>query len=134
MKNKILIVKDDHKIADLVKLYLTKEGFETVVACDGKSGLNAFRSEAPSLVILDSMLPELDGISVLKTIRNECNTPIIILSSKDDETDKIVGLELGADDYVVKPFSPKELVVKVKTVLRRANQSTTQNRTLCPVP
>ncbi|MDD4106728.1 MAG: response regulator transcription factor [Candidatus Shapirobacteria bacterium] len=119
MKVKILIIEDDPKIADLVSLYLDKEAFGAITARDGKTGLATFQKEKPSLIVLDLMLPELDGISVLKEIRKIDNTPIIILSSKDEETDKIVGLELGADDYVSKPFSPKELIVRIKTVLRR---------------
>ncbi len=123
MKQRILIIEDEPKIIELLKLYLEKENFVTFVAKNGLRGLEIFQDKKPDLVILDLMLPKKDGLAVLKKIRQESKTPIIILSSKDDETDKIIGLELGADDYVTKPFSPKELVARVKTVLRRFQKS-----------
>ena len=120
MREKILIIEDDDKISDLVKLYLEKDGFVVAQAGDGKEGLEKFAKEKPDLIILDLMLPEIDGLTVAKSVRAKNNTPIIMLTAKDEETDKIVGLEIGADDYVSKPFSPKELVARVKAVLRRS--------------
>lgn len=120
MHEKILIVEDDKKIADLVKLYLEKDGFKAVLAEDGNQGLEKINQEDPDLIILDLMLPETDGLTIAKSVRENSNTPIIMLTAKDEETDKIVGLEIGADDYVAKPFSPKELVARVKAVLRRS--------------
>lgn len=119
MKEKILIIEDDRKIADLVKLYLEKENFETIIAYDGKDGLEKFFKESPQLVILDLMLPEMDGLTVAKSIRSKSDCSIIMLTAKDEESDKIIGLELGADDYISKPFSPKEMVARVKAVMRR---------------
>ena len=116
---RILIIEDEPAIIDLVRLYLEKEGFEVVSARDGVEGMVAFRREQPDLVILDLMLPELDGWEVCKRLRKETNTPIIMLTARSDDVDKIVGLELGADDYVTKPFNPRELVARVKAVLRR---------------
>lgn len=123
MKQRILIIEDEAKIIKLLKLYLEKENFKTLTAQDGSQGLSIFRDKQPDLVILDLMLPRKDGISLLKEIRQTHDTPVIILSSKDEETDKVIGLELGADDYVTKPFSPKELVARIKSVLRRFQQS-----------
>lgn len=119
MKEKILIIEDDRKIADLVKLYLEKENFETIIAYTGKDGLERFFKESPQLVILDLMLPEIDGLAIAKSIRSKSDCPIIMLTAKDEELDKIIGLELGADDYISKPFSPKEMVARVKAVMRR---------------
>ncbi len=121
MREKILIIEDDKKIADLVKLYLEKDGFNVATANDGKQGLEKFTRENPDLIILDLMLPEIDGLTVAKSVRVKNSTPIIMLTAKDEEIDKIVGLEIGADDYVAKPFSPKELVARVKAVLRRSS-------------
>ncbi len=123
MNKRILIIEDESKIIRLLELYLEKENFTIFTAQDGLRGLEIFQNKKPDLVILDLMIPEKDGISVLKKIRQNNKTPIIILSSKDEETDKIIGLELGADDYVTKPFSPQELVARVKTVLRRFQES-----------
>jgi len=120
MREKILIIEDDKKIAELVKLYLEREDFEVAIAGTGKDGLEKFSKISPQLVILDLMLPETDGLTVAKTIRSNNDCPIIMLTAKDEESDKIVGLELGADDYISKPFSPKEMVARVKAVLRRA--------------
>lgn len=119
MRKKILIIEDDKKISDLVKIYLKKEGFKVIIAYDGKSGLKKFEIEKPDLIILDLMLPEVDGLSVARSVRRNSDVPIIMLTARDEEVDKIVGLEIGADDYVAKPFSPKELVARVKAVLRR---------------
>ncbi|NLL70905.1 MAG: response regulator transcription factor [Epulopiscium sp.] len=118
-KQKILIVDDDIHIAELISLYLNKEGYETQQVYNGKKAIEVFTSFAPHLVILDLMLPEMDGYDVCKTIRKMSNIPIIMLTAKGDTFDKVLGLELGADDYMVKPFEPKELMARVKAVLRR---------------
>lgn len=120
-KEKILVVDDDLNICDLVKMYLEKEGFDVILAYDGSQAINSFKSEAPSLVILDIMLPKIDGLQVLKEIRRISPIPVIMLTAKGETFDKILGLELGSDDYMVKPFDPKELVARVRAVLRRYN-------------
>lgn len=117
----ILIVEDDPATARLVELYLKNEGFRTCCAADGRGGIEAARRERPSLVVLDLMLPGLDGWQVCRTLRAESRVPILILTARDREDDRVQGLTLGADDYVVKPFSPKELVARVKAILRRAS-------------
>ena len=119
-KTKILIVDDDSNIAELIALYLQKEGYETKEVYTGKKGIEAFASYEPSLVLLDVMLPEMDGYDVCKEIRKTSKVPIIMLTAKCDVFDKVLGLELGADDYIVKPFDPKELIARVKAVLRRS--------------
>lgn len=119
--NKILIVDDDQHIAELIKIYFEKDGFETVVANNGKQAVELFKSEAPSIVILDVMMPEMDGWQVCREIRRVSNIPIIMLTAKGETFDKVFGLELGADDYMVKPFEPKELIARVKAVLRRTD-------------
>jgi len=116
---KILIIDDEQRIVEIVKAYLEREGYRTIVAYDGRTALALARKEHPSLIILDLMLPEISGWDVCRTLRAESDVPIIMLTARDDTTDKIVGLELGADDYVSKPFDPKELVSRVKAVLRR---------------
>ena len=118
-KQKILIVDDDENIANLISLYLTKECFETKIEHDGQAALNAFKDYAPDLVLLDLMLPGIDGYEVCREIRKTSQTPIIMLSAKTEVFDKVLGLELGADDYMIKPFDSKELVARVKSVLRR---------------
>lgn len=118
-KQKILIVDDDDHIAELISLYLTKECFETKIAGDGESALTAFDSFKPNLILLDLMLPGIDGYQVCREIRAHSQTPIIMLSAKGEIFDKVLGLELGADDYMEKPFDSKELVARVKAVLRR---------------
>lgn len=118
-KQKILIVDDDNNIAELISLYLTKECFETLIVNDGESALTAFLRFKPDLILLDLMLPGIDGYQVCREIRRENNTPIIMLSAKGEVFDKVLGLELGADDYMIKPFDSKELVARVKAVLRR---------------
>jgi DNA-binding response OmpR family regulator len=121
--NTILVVDDEHKIAQLVRDYLQNAGYRVVLAHDGKTAMAQFRYEQPDLVVLDLGLPGMDGIDVARSIRQERNTPIIMLTARVEETDRIVGLELGADDYVTKPFSPRELVARVRAVLRRAGDS-----------
>ncbi len=118
-KQKILIVDDDENIAELISLYLTKECFETQIVYDGESALTAFESFKPNLILLDLMLPGIDGYQVCREIRASSTTPIIMLSAKGEVFDKVLGLELGADDYMEKPFDTKELVARVKAVLRR---------------
>ena len=117
---KILVVDDERKIVDIVKAYLEREGYQVIVAYEGKSALELVRKQHPDLVVLDLMLPEISGWDICRTLRKESDVPIIMLTARDETTDKIVGLELGADDYVTKPFDPKELVSRVRAVLRRA--------------
>lgn len=116
---KILVVDDEKPISDIIKFNLTKEGFETVTAFDGREAITKFEEENPDLIILDLMLPELDGLEVAKEVRKTSHIPIIMLSAKDSEFDKVIGLEIGADDYVTKPFSNRELLARVKAHLRR---------------
>lgn len=123
---KILVVDDDFNICELVRLYLEKEGYSVSVANRGNEALKAFYDQAPALVILDIMLPEKNGMDICREIRKNSKTPIIMLTAKGETVDKILGLELGADDYVVKPFEPRELVARVKAVLRRYENSGTE--------
>ncbi|MFL0195137.1 response regulator [Clostridium sp. WILCCON 0269] len=116
---KILIVDDDENICDVIKMYVENAGYEVQVANDGKSAETAFLEYKPDLVLLDIMLPNVDGIDVLKWIRKEHETPVIMLTAKGETFDKVLGLELGADDYIVKPFEPKEMLARIKAVLRR---------------
>jgi DNA-binding response OmpR family regulator len=118
--NNILVVDDETHITQLVSLYLTKEGYTVYVARTGTEALQLVHSTKPALVVLDLMLPEIDGWEVCRRIRRESDVPIIMLTARSDDVDKIVGLELGADDYLTKPFNPRELVARVKAVLRRA--------------
>jgi len=120
MAKKVLIVEDDNNIAELLHLYLEKEGFETQVARDGGKGVELFRSFQPDLVLLDIMLPVMDGWSVLKKIRESGKTPVIMLTAKGELEDRVTGLESGADDYIVKPFEMKEVLARIHAVLRRA--------------
>ena len=120
---KILIVDDDKNICELLRLYIEKEGFETSIANDGKRALNQFASFSPDLVLLDIMLPELDGWQVCREIRKTSSCPIIMLTAKGEVFDKVLGLELGADDYVVKPFESKEVVARINAVLRRIGKN-----------
>lgn len=120
-KNKILVVDDDRHICELVKLYLDDE-FDVDIAYDGAGGLRKIRESSPDLLILDLMLPKVNGLEVCRETRERFNLPIIMLTAKGEETDKILGLELGADDYITKPFSPRELAARVKAVMRRVRQ------------
>ncbi len=122
-KQKILIVDDDNNIAELISLYLTKECFETMIVNDGESALSAVDTFSPNLILLDLMLPGIDGYQVCREVRAKSATPIIMLSAKGEIFDKVLGLELGADDYMEKPFDSKELVARVKAVLRRYKQA-----------
>jgi two-component system response regulator RegX3 len=117
---RILIVEDEESLADSVRYNLEREGFQVAVAVDGREAIERFRSHAPALVILDLMLPEISGLDVCRVIRAESDVPIIMVTAKDSEADKVTGLELGADDYVTKPFSVRELVSRVRAHLRRA--------------
>ncbi len=121
-KQKILIVDDDANIAELISLYLNKECYDTDIAEDGEQALVKFKSYEPDLILLDLMLPGIDGYQVCREIRSKAQTPIIMLSAKGEVFDKVLGLELGADDYMEKPFDSKELVARVKAVLRRTHQ------------
>ncbi len=120
---KILIVDDDSNICELLRLYIEKEGFSTVIAYDGEQALAQFNKEQPNLVLLDIMLPKLDGWQVCREIRKTSDCPIIMITAKGEVFDKILGLELGADDYVVKPFEAKEVVARVRAVLRRTGSN-----------
>ena len=122
-KQKILIVDDDENIAELIELYLTKECFDTKIVNDGESALAVYETYEPNLILLDLMLPGIDGYQVCREIRSKNPTPIIMLSAKGEVFDKVLGLELGADDYMEKPFDSKELVARVKAVLRRCTQT-----------
>ena len=118
-KETILVVDDEANIRELARLYLEQEGYKVVVAVDGRQALEQVARAAPDLIVLDLMLPEVDGWEVCRRVRAESNLPIIMLTARDEDVDKIVGLELGADDYVTKPFNPRELVARVRAVLRR---------------
>ena len=117
----ILVIEDDRNIADLVRRYLDRAGFETLVAYDGNEGLAMARTHALRFVVLDVMLPGMDGWEICKALRRASEVPILILTARADEMDRVVGLSIGADDYVVKPFSPRELVERVKAILRRTD-------------
>lgn len=127
IKTKILIADDDEHICELVRLYFEKEGFSVVIANDGNKAMECFASTSPDVVILDVMMPYADGLQVCREIRKTSQTPIIMLSAKGETFDKVLGLELGADDYVVKPFEPKELIARVKAVLRRTKVTETEH-------
>jgi two-component system, OmpR family, alkaline phosphatase synthesis response regulator PhoP len=120
MAKKILVIDDEPKIVEICRDYLKAGGYEVVSAADGPNGLSAIRREKPDLIVLDLMLPGMDGLDLCRQLRKESNVPVIMLTARVDEADKLVGLELGADDYITKPFSPRELVARVRTVLRRA--------------
>ena len=125
MPKKILLVDDEPEILEICRDYLKASGYDVVTAKDGLQGLSVFRREKPDLIVLDLMLPEMDGLDVCRAIRRESNTPIIMLTARLEETDKLVGLEIGADDYMTKPFSPRELVARVRVVLRRVSGDAT---------
>ena len=119
MTKKVLVIDDEPKIVEICQDYLVKAGFEVSHAYDGPTGIAIARRSQPDLVVLDLMMPEMDGLDVCRELRRESNVPIIMLTARVEETDKLIGLELGADDYMTKPFSPRELVARVRTVLRR---------------
>lgn len=122
-KNKVLIVDDDANIVELIRINFESEGFDTVTASNGREAVDKFRAENPSIIIMDVMMPEMDGWEACREIRKTGNTPIIMLTAKGETFDKVLGLELGADDYMVKPFETKELTARVKAVLRRTESS-----------
>ena len=119
MSRTILVADDERNIVDLARMYLRNEGFEIETAANGREALEKARSLQPALVVLDIMMPELDGLEVCRVLRRESDVPIVMLTARGDDIDRIVGLELGADDYITKPFNPRELVARVKAVLRR---------------
>jgi phosphate regulon transcriptional regulator PhoB len=127
---KVLVVDDEESVRELIELYLTKEGFDVILAKDGKEALRLNGEHHPDLIVLDLMLPGLDGWEVCKQIRSASRVPIIMLTARAEEVDRVVGLELGADDYVVKPFSPREMVARVKAVLRRGSAGPEEQETL----
>lgn len=129
MANKILIVDDEKPITDIIKYNLEKEGYETAIAFDGEAALEQVQEGTPDLIILDLMLPKIDGLEVARQVRKTKDTPIIMLTAKDSELDKVLGLEMGADDYVTKPFSNRELVARVKANLRRQKVNVDNNNT-----
>ncbi len=116
---KILVVEDETKVIDLIKAYLVKDGYEVAIATDGRTAIEQAQRQKPDLILLDLNLPEVDGLEVCRVIRANSNVPIIMLTARDDEIDKVVGLEVGADDYITKPFSLRELTARVNAVLRR---------------
>ncbi|MPY94790.1 MAG: response regulator [Acidimicrobiia bacterium] len=119
MNGRILIAEDDEKQAELIRLYLEREGYSVVVAYDGRDALDQIRARQPDLVVLDWMMPAMDGLDVTRVLRQESDVPIIMLTARSTEEDLLLGLELGADDYITKPFSPRELTARVRTVMRR---------------
>ena len=121
MSKTILVIDDEPKIVEICRDYLVVAGFDVITASDGPEGLAAARRERPDLIVLDLMLPGMDGLDVCRELRRESSTPVIMLTARVEESDKLVGLELGADDYLTKPFSPRELVARVRAVLRRAS-------------
>ena len=129
-KNRILVIDDDENISKVIRLYLEKEGMEALLASNGRAGLEVFSRESPDLVLFDIMMPEMDGIEVIKNIRKESAVPVIMLTAKGDTFDKVLALELGADDYIVKPFEPKELIARIKAVIRRSENAPEQEDTI----
>ncbi len=128
MPKDILVVDDDKNICEVIKLYLQKEGYKVTLAYDGQAGIDEFEREAPALVVLDIMMPRKDGWEVLKHIRKSSAVPVIMLTAKGETFDKVLGLELGADDYIVKPFDPKEFIARVKAVSRRARKQEEEDK------
>ena len=126
------MVDDEPIVVDVLERYLSREGFEVATAHDGEEAVAAFPSFRPHLVLLDLMLPRLDGLEVFRRLRESDHVPVIMLTARGEETDRVVGLELGADDYVSKPFSPREVVARVRAVLRRAPRARAPVRTSCP--
>ena len=122
--NQIIVIEDEPNIAEVVSLYLRRAGYQVKVLSDGQAGLDALSQELPDLVVLDLMLPQVDGLAITRWLRDRSDVPIIMLTARREEADRIAGLEMGADDYVVKPFSPQELVSRVRAVLRRSSEST----------
>jgi DNA-binding response OmpR family regulator len=125
MNRAILVVDDDRKIVDLITLYLRRDGYEVLAAYDGREALDLARRKQPDLIVLDLLLPELDGTSVCRVLRAESRVPIIMLTARSTDADKLLGLDLGADDYLTKPFNPRELMARIRAVLRRATPDET---------
>lgn len=125
---RVLVVDDDAAIRELASMYLRKEGFDVASVADGPAALDAVRREKPALVVLDLMLPGMSGFDVCRELRKEGNVPVLMLTARNEDTDKIVGLELGADDYLTKPFNPREMVARVKAILRRAERGARDER------
>jgi len=125
-RSKILLVDDEPKVCELIKAYLIKDGYDVIIAADGQTAIDLAQHYKPDLILLDLNLPELDGLEVCRTVRKQSNVPIIMLTARDEEVDKVVGLEMGADDYVTKPFSPRELAARVNAVLRRYREGLKQ--------
>lgn len=133
-RKRVLIVEDDHKTAEIVRLYLERDGYLVTSVHDGRKGLEAARAEPPDLVILDLLLPGMSGLDVCRSLRSECRVPIIVLTALSTEQDKLAGLDLGADDYVTKPFSPRELSARVRAVLRRTSDGTLEGNAAVQPP
>lgn len=127
---KLLMIDDDEKLVDLVRDYLEPHGFNLLAEYDGHEGIARWRADHPELIILDLMLPGIDGLEVCRSIRAESDVPIVMLTARGEETDRIVGLELGADDYLPKPFNPRELLARIKAILRRLNATTADDSTV----
>lgn len=125
--NKILVCDDDKNICELLRLYLEKDGYTVIIANDGEQALDKFRIEQPELILLDIMMPKLDGWQVCREIRKKSDCPIIMITAKGETFDKVLGLELGADDYVTKPFDPKEIIARIKAVLRRVHPASQES-------
>jgi two-component system alkaline phosphatase synthesis response regulator PhoP len=123
-RKRIMVVDDEPKVADLIRAYLEKDGYEVILAADGVTAVDKARKDKPDLIVLDLNLPEMDGIEVFRCVRTFSDLPVIMVTARDEEVDKIVGLQLGADDYVTKPFSPRELAARVGAVLRRYSEGT----------
>jgi DNA-binding response OmpR family regulator len=130
MNKKVLVIDDEPQIVRVLRGYLESAGFKVVVAYNGSEAIAAFRHEAPDLIVLDLTMPDVDGLDVARTVRRESEVPIIMLTARVEETDRLIGLELGADDYVAKPFSPREVVARVRAVLRRTGRPESPSRTL----
>jgi DNA-binding response OmpR family regulator len=130
MGRKILVVDDEKKLVTILKGYLEQAGYSVATAYDGQQALTVFRHEKPALVLLDLNLPVMDGLDVCRTLRKESSVPVIMLTARVEETDRLIGLELGADDYIVKPFSPREVVARVRAVLRRAEGQIVRDQVL----
>jgi DNA-binding response OmpR family regulator len=122
MTDRILVVDDEQKIIDLARMYIEQEGYTVESATDGRKALEKIQTDEPALIVLDLMLPGLDGLEICRRVRAESDVPIIMLTARSDDIDKIVGLELGADDYLTKPFNPRELVARIKAILRRSDR------------
>ena len=127
---KILVVDDEAQIVKVLKAYLEKSGYAVVTAADGREALAVFSREAPDFLILDLNLPGIDGLEVCKVVRRESNIPILMLTARVEETDRLIGLELGADDYVIKPFSPREVVARVRAIFRRTGNEPAQGEVI----